>query len=116
MSPADFKAAREALHLTKGYLAKRWGVARQSIQRWESGYRDVPEQIAKDMKKMLDERQDIIDGYILSIDDWPPEQGVLIVPKDSDSVDDFEPAYWRSVMFEVAAGTGNSLIYDSEKL
>ena len=41
MTPAELRAAREALGLSQKALAKRLGVAQTSVLRWESGARRI---------------------------------------------------------------------------
>ena len=58
MTPALFKATRETLGLSVAWLARRWGVRRQSVDRWESGERSIPDAIALDLQSL--------DAYTLS--------------------------------------------------
>lgn len=50
LTAAEFTALRESLHLPVAWLADRWGVRRQSVLRWQSGERAIPDQIAADLE------------------------------------------------------------------
>lgn len=51
ITPAEFRCLRERLGLTENWLAERWGVAKQSVIRWER-YRELPTAIADDLMKI----------------------------------------------------------------
>lgn len=58
MTPADFKAAREALCLSQNDLAEVWGMGAnggRTIRRWESGERPVNPVAAYCIRLMLDQ-------------------------------------------------------------
>jgi transcriptional regulator with XRE-family HTH domain len=47
MTTEDLKAVRDRLNLTQGELAEKVGVARNTITRWETGLRHIPEPVAR---------------------------------------------------------------------
>lgn len=56
LTPAEFRCLCEQLGLTPNWLAKRWGVALQTVYRWERN-RVMPPSLAQDMldlKKSFD--------------------------------------------------------------
>ena len=58
MTPADFKAAREALCLSQNDLAEVWGMGSnggRTIRRWENGERPLNPVAAYCIQLMLDE-------------------------------------------------------------
>lgn len=55
MTPANFRAIRNALGLTQGALALRLGVGRRIVQYWESGERTIPETVARIMRVSIDD-------------------------------------------------------------
>ena len=58
MTPADFKAAREALCLSQNDLAEVWGMGAnggRTIRRWESGERPLNPVAAYCIRLMLDQ-------------------------------------------------------------
>ncbi len=50
-STADLRVRREALGLSRAWVAERLGVAEQSVSRWENGSRAIPD----DVWEVLDE-------------------------------------------------------------
>ena len=57
MTPADFKAAREALCLSQNDLAEVWGMGSnggRTIRRWENGERPLNPVAAYCIQLMLD--------------------------------------------------------------
>ena len=58
MTPADFKAAREALCLSQNDLAEVWGMGSnggRTIRRWENGERPLNPVAAYCIQLMIDE-------------------------------------------------------------
>jgi DNA-binding transcriptional regulator YiaG len=47
MTPAEFKALRDAWGLSQTAMADRLGVSRRAIQTWEAGERAVPAVVVK---------------------------------------------------------------------
>lgn len=106
MNPADFKATRESLHLSLDWLADRWRVHRQSVQRWEKGERPVPDSIAQDLR-------DLEVQATLTIEEGIADNAItLLVPRANDSSDDGMPAAWhRMIAKQIASTTGASIQY-----
>lgn len=106
MSPADFKATRESLHLSLDWLADRWRVHRQSVQRWEKGERPVPDGIAQDLRDLEVEAT-------LTIEEGIADDAItLLVPRANDPSDDGMPAAWhRMIAKRIADSTGAKLLY-----
>lgn len=107
MTPAYFKATREELGLPVAWLARRWNVRRQSVDRWEYGERAIPGGIAQDLQALDDYTCGIIDEKTHKADP------VLAIPKGADEQEDGMPASWhRLVAKRVADHTGARIEYE----
>lgn len=62
MSAAEFRAAREALDLTQGDLARALEVTLRAVQFWEAGTRAVPGPARVALRLMLQSRQSTATG------------------------------------------------------
>lgn len=112
MNPAEFAAIREALHFSHRYLANRWGVARQSVQRWESGYRKIPDEIAKDLNNLFRERENTINKEVEYIEKHKDTEKYIRVPKGFGlTTSDYPAPYIRSIALEVSKRTGVPITY-----
>ena len=110
MTPGYFKATREDLGLPVAWLARRWKVRRQSVDRWESGERSIPDTIARDLQSLDDYTAGIIDEMIDKGD------GTLTVPQGAGDADDEMPASWhRMVAKRVAEQTGAKVLYEGQE-
>ena len=108
MTPAEFKARREAMGLSTQWLATRWNVSLMSVQRWERN-RSMPSGLAEDFETIEDGFREDVD---MGIDESLP---VLRVPRvDSDSDDGFPAAYHRAVALRIAERTGAQLVFGGE--
>lgn len=106
MTPAEFKATREALGLTSQWLADRWGVALYSVQRWERS-RTLPEELAIDVEGLVSRMRDDIDRAAFGGGDR-----VIEVPRtDAESPDEMPAAYHRAVALAAARRTGARIVY-----
>ncbi|KFI40355.1 hypothetical protein BACT_1057 [Bifidobacterium actinocoloniiforme DSM 22766] len=106
MTPAEFKATRESLHLPLEWLADRWGVLRQSVQRWERGDRRIPDGIASDLEALEAQADLLVEDGADRGDD------VLLVPRTDMAREDGMPAAWsRAIAKRVAARTGAAIEY-----
>lgn len=109
MTPAEFKATREALGLSSQWLADRWGVALYSVQRWERS-RALPEELAIDIEGLVTRMRDEVDRAAFGGGDL-----VIEVPRtDAESPDEMPAAYHRAVAFAVARVTGARIVYAGE--
>lgn len=109
MTPALFKATRETLGLSVAWLARRWGVRRQSVDRWESGERSIPDAIALDLQSL--------DAYTLSTihEQIDEDAETLTVPQGAGEEDDqMPPAWYRMVAKRVAEQTGAKILYEGQ--
>lgn len=117
MTAAEFAATREALHLPIAFLADRWGITRQSVQRWESGYRSIPKDIAESLRNLLQQRDNIINDQVKFIESHKDTEKVILVPKGSTAAfapsipRAFPPAFSRSIALAVSQRTGLPLDY-----
>lgn len=105
MTPAELKAERERMGLPAQWLADRWGVALNSVRRWERD-RELPVELAEDMGRlamMMESDAAGIAGMGL---------GEIQVPRtDADVSDGMPAAYHRAVALEAARETGARLVY-----
>lgn len=109
LTSAEFKCLRESMGLTTKWLASYWGVAEQSVQRWERS-RTPPDRICAslaELKLMFDN-----DVERLS------EQGgeYLLVPRnDSFRTDDDKPASWdRMIAQRVSERITVRILFNSD--
>lgn len=108
MTPADFKARREAMGLSTKWLAMRWGVSLLSVQRWERN-RAIPSELARDFESIEDGFRDEVATGIADA------AASLAIPRvDADSPDCFPAAYHRAVALRIAEATGARLVFSSE--
>ena len=108
MTPAEFKARREALGLSSAWLAKRWGVSLMSVQRWERN-RTMPGAVALDFEHLERAARDAVaDGAARGA-------SVIEVPRtDAESTDGYPSAYHRAVALRVAEATGARIEFAGE--
>lgn len=110
MTPGYFKATREDLGLPVAWLARRWKVRRQSVDRWESGERSIPDPIARDLQSLDAYTRGIIQEQVSE------NQGTLTVPQGAGEDDDEMPASWhRMVAKRVAEQTGARVLYEGQE-
>lgn len=108
MTPAEFKATREALGLSSQWLADRWGAALHSVQRWERS-RTLPAELARDFESIEDAFRDEVASGIADA------AASLDIPRvNADSPDGFPAAYHRAVALRIAEATGARLVFLSE--
>lgn len=106
MTPAEFKATREALGLSSQWLADRWGVALYSVQRWERS-RALPEELAVDIEGLVTRMRDEVDRAAFGGGDR-----VIEVPRtDAESPDEMPAAYHRAVACAAARRTGARIAF-----
>lgn len=109
MTPAEFKATREALGLSSQWLADRWGVALYSVQRWERS-RTLPDELSADIDGLVGRMRDEIDRAAFGGGDR-----VIEVPRtDAESPDEMPAAYHRAIALAVARETGARIVYARE--
>lgn len=107
MTPAEFKARREALGLTAQWLADHFGVALFSVKRWERD-RKLPDSVEEEFER-LEERADTAVQLGAALD------GPLIVPRtDDQSPDDFPAAYHRAIALRISHINGAPIIFKEE--
>lgn len=106
MTPAEFKATREALGLSSQWLADRWGVALYSVQRWERS-RTLPEELSLDIEGLVRRMEVDVDRTAFGGGDR-----IIEVPRtDAESPDEMPAAYHRAVALAVARRTGARIVY-----
>lgn len=105
MTPADFKARREAMGLSTKWLATRWGVSLLSVQRWERN-RAIPAELSRDFESIEAGFRDEVAAGIAGA------AASLAVPRvDAESPDGFPAAYHRSAALRIAEATGACLVF-----
>ena len=108
MTPAEFKARREALGLSTRWLAERWGVSHLSVQRWERN-RAIPAELARDFEAIEDQADATV---ALGVE---REDGSIGIPRtDAQSMDGYPAAYHRAVALRIARETGAELVFRYE--
>ena len=107
MTPAELKAERERMGLPAQWLADRWGVALNSVRRWERD-RELPAELAEDLLALTGKMEDEAAMLArLGMDE-------IEVPRtDAESGDGMPAAYHRAVALEAARRTGARLVYGS---
>lgn len=114
MTAAEFAASREHMQIPVSHLAEKWEVHRQSVNRWEHGYRDIPEGIQEGMSNLVEEYQKIVDGLVADYEAMPQNIRIIFVePGDGLlSTDKAMPrSMWRAIAFDVARRTGARIEY-----
>lgn len=115
MDAAEFTSIREAIHLSVSCLADRWNVRRQTVLRWQTGKKLIPEWVAQDIIHLFDNRQAIIDDEVAYIKGHRKVYTAIYVPKGSGMTTSGYPAeYVRSMAFEVSRRTGLEVMYKQE--
>lgn len=105
MTPAEFKARREALGLSTRWLADRWGVSHLSVQRWERN-RAIPPELERDFADIERRADDTVKACV----EREPES--IEVPRtDANSVDGYPAAYHRAVALRIARETGAEIVF-----
>lgn len=59
MTPEELRAAREALRLSQIDLARRLGVAANTVNRWEAGTRSIPTYLQLTLRGIAAERGEV---------------------------------------------------------
>lgn len=96
MTPAELKSRREALGLTHEFLARRWGMRKNTIYRWEAG-RAVPDTCAADLDRLDALAAKAVEAGVA---EWTRHPHVIRVPRtDAESPDDM-PAMWHRAIGE----------------
>lgn len=109
MTPAEFKATREALGLSSQWLADRWGVALYSVQRWERS-RTLPEDLSRDIDGLIRRMEVDVDRAAFGGGDR-----IIEVPRtDADSPDEMPASYHRAVALAASRLTGARIVYKGE--
>lgn len=67
MSAAEFRAAREELGLTGGWLADHMGVTERTERRWETAENPVPYEVAERMRELLQEASEAVEREVEEI-------------------------------------------------
>lgn len=115
MDAAEFTSIREATHLSVSYLADRWDVRRQTVQRWDSGKRSIPEWVVQDIVHLFDNRQTTIDDVATYIEGHRKAYTAIYVPKGFGmTISGYPVEYVRSIAFEVGRRTGLEVMYKQD--
>lgn len=110
MTPAEFKATRESLHLPVSWLADRWGVRRHSVDRWEDGSRSIPEDLGRDLEALEAQAAMLVEDGVRAA------APVLHVPRMSGTCEDGMPASWHRMIAKRTAGsTGARITYGDDR-
>lgn len=103
LTPAEFKANRERLGLSTRWLADRWHVQEQVIQRWERR-RAAP--------NLVDDLLDLVDLFDTQVISYMNSQSrEYVVPRVS-HIDGYPAQWWRAAALEAARHTGATMTYD----
>ena len=87
-TPADLRVRREALGLSRAWLANRLGVAEQSVSRWESGARAIPDDVWEVLTEGEGRTEAVLDAIaegLLTAPTWleePAPVDVVVYPTD----------------------------------
>ena len=109
MTPAEFKARREALGLSTRWLAERWGVSHISVQRWERN-RSIPASLEADLEAIERRASEAVAEGVARCD------GSIEVPRiDADSRDGYPAAYHRAVALRIAHATGGEIVFRGDR-
>ena len=88
-SPADLRVRREVLGLSRAWLANRLGVAEQSVSRWESGARAIPDDVWEVLAEGEERAEAVLDALaerLLTVPTWLEEEpeavDVTVYPTD----------------------------------
>lgn len=64
MTPAEFQAIREYLHVSQRWLAEALNVAERTVQRWEQPDGKIPDGVAQEVNRLRDRFDDEIEQMI----------------------------------------------------
>lgn len=106
MSAAEFMALREELHLPVAWLADRWQVRRQTVLRWQTGMRAIPDQIVDDLHLLdLDTDKAVQELRARDTDKESRARDVRVikVPKGDGNAEDGMPKAWHRMVGRRAA-------------
>lgn len=113
MTSAEFKCLRQKLGLTTNWLAKRWGVADNSVKRWERN-REIPAALAGDLLDLLDEFNARVAASCAA---HGPDTAMVVPRIDMESTDRRPAAWHHAVAQEVSERTGCRILFlDDEQL
>lgn len=71
MTDAELRTIREHLGLTTRWVADHLGVAERSVHRWESGERDVPDGVRRQLEQWEIDTATTIDRAVIGLMDLP---------------------------------------------
>lgn len=71
MTDAELRTIREHLGLTTRWVADHLGVAERSVHRWESGERDVPDGVRRQIEQWEIDTATTIDRAVIRLMDLP---------------------------------------------
>lgn len=110
MSPAEFKTRREGLGISARWLAYRWGVSLQSVQKWGNDGR-IPEEYESDFRRLEQCADDAVAKGIQR------HEGTIEVPRTEgrSGKTGYPSAYYRALALRIARVTGADIIYMSEE-
>lgn len=104
MTPAEFKTLREALGLSTRWLAERWDVQEQTIQRWERT-RTPPDRLAHDLQALTREAGRQVEAGI------DREDAEIMVPRTDSETTRYPAMWYRRIASRIAAETGATIVY-----
>lgn len=64
MTGAELRALTESLGLNVAWLSKRWRATESTIKNWMKGSHEIPEWVAGDVAKMVNETTDRLDALV----------------------------------------------------
>lgn len=79
MNSIEFKLIREELHLSQTELAELWGVALRTLQRWEKGDFQIPQNKQEELIKYLNQINFCVRKFMLKLNELKATKNDTIV-------------------------------------
>lgn len=116
MTAAEFRCYREQLGLPTQWLADLLGVRERTIGRWEFGQQPVPQGVADDMWRLVDEADDAVAELRKTISDGKVDTLITYrTDRDYAEIGGKMPASWhRSIAARAADGGDTTIVYNKE--
>lgn len=95
MNAIEFKLIREELHLSQTELAELWGVALRTLQRWEKGDFQIPQDKQLELIKFLNRVNLAVKEFMITLNDLKinTSDTIVLLAYDKNTYDGDFPHY-----------------------
>lgn len=95
LTPAELRAAREALGLTGDQLARVLAVNPRTVRSWEQGRDPVPGRIRPLVAELRETTREAVDTLTARMEELPPGERTLITYRGDEELQQAGPYAWR---------------------